>query len=354
MSTAAYALDGIHFAYPGPSPGFSLDLDPLRIESGEILALVGPNGAGKTTLLMILAFLLRPSRGRLEFFEQEYWPEEAGTVRARREAVLVTHHPYLFKGTVLDNVAFGLKVRGTPEAEWPGRVGRALELVELAGWEGKSVAGLSAGQAQRVALARAMALRPKALLLDEPTANIEAGLALRIEAVILEISRETGATVVFSSHNFSQASRLADDILYLSDGRRVRYSHENCFSGTAETDGRQSWIEPRPGCRLVFPGAVSGHITCVINPANIQIFRAGDPAAAGPGQHMFSGRVTRLETTENNMALVRVTGGLTFRVTVPLHEIEARGISLSRTVLIKFEPEAIEIIGSEPPEKPHD
>jgi len=350
----AYALDGLRFAYPGPPSGFALDLEPLRIDSGEILSLVGPNGAGKTTLLMILAFLLRPSRGRLEFFGQECWSEEARTVRARREAVLVTHHPYLFKGSVFDNVAFGLKVRGIAQADWPDRVGRALELVELTGFESKSAAGLSAGQAQRVALARAMALRPRALLLDEPTANIEAGLALRIEAVIRETVRETGATVVLSSHNISQASRLADDILYLSDGRRVRFSHENCFSGTARTDGRESWIEPRPGSRIVFPGSVSGHITCVINPADIRISGAGHQAAGVPGKDTFSGRVTRLEMTENDTALVRVSGDLTFRVTVPVQEIEARAISLSRNVLIKFEPEAVEIIGSEPSEKPHD
>jgi tungstate transport system ATP-binding protein len=354
MPQTAYSLDGLRYVYPGSPSGFALDLESLRIGAGDALALVGPNGAGKTTLLMILAFLLRPSRGRLTFFDQYPWSDNARTFLARREAVLVTHHPYLFKGTVFDNVAFGLKVRGVPEADWHGRVSRALGLVELSGWDLKPTAGLSAGQAQRVALARAITLRPKALLLDEPTANIEAGLALRIEAVIREISRETGATVVFSSHNYSQASRLADEILYLSEGKRVPFSHENCFSGTAETDGQQSWIEPKPGTRIVFPGAVSGHITCVINPADIGLFAAGDAAAAGNGPNVFSGCVTRLETTEADLALVRVTGDLTFRVTVPLSEIEARGISLSRKVLLKFAPEAVEIIGSGPPEKLHD
>jgi tungstate transport system ATP-binding protein len=353
MSETAYSLDGIRYAYPGPCPGFALELDPLKIGPGEVLALVGPNGAGKTTLLMILAFLLRPNRGRLEFFGRDPWADDARTILARRDAVLVTHHPYLFKGTVFDNLAFGLKVRGIPESEWRGRVSRALAIVELPNSETKSAAGLSAGQAQRVALARAMALRPRALLLDEPTANIEAGLGLRVEAVIREISRETGATVVFSSHNFSQASRLADEILYLSEGKRVRFSHENCFSGTAESDGRQSWIEPKPGTRIIFPGTVTGHITCVINPARIRLSSAGDTAASR-GPNIFSGRVTRLETTEADSALVRVSGDLTFRVTIPLGEVESRGISLYRSVLIKFEPEAVEIIGSGPPETPHD
>jgi tungstate transport system ATP-binding protein len=354
MSVAAYSLRDVRYVYPDSPSGFALEIGSLRIGAGENLALVGPNGAGKTTLLMVLAFLAKPALGRLESFDEDPWADEARTLLARRGAVLVTHHPYLFKGTIFDNIAFGLKVRGIPEPEWRGRARRALDLVELGGSDSRSASGLSAGQAQRVALARAIALEPRALLLDEPTANIEAGPALRIEAVIREISRETGATVVFSSHNFSQASRLADGILYLSEGKRVPFSHENCFSGTAASDGRQSWIEPRPGTRVVFPGAVRGHVTCVINPADIELFGADSPAAAMDGPNIFRGRVTRLETTEVESALVRVSGELTFRVTLPLREVEARGISLSRPVLLKFKPEAVEIIGSEPSGKPHD
>jgi energy-coupling factor transporter ATP-binding protein EcfA2 len=265
----------------------------------------------------------------------------------------VTHHPYLFKGTIFDNVAFGLKVRGLPEPEQRDRARRALAMVELAGWESKPASGLSAGQAQRVALARAMVIRPRALLLDEPTANLEAGLGLRVEAVVREIGRETGATVVFSSHNFSQASRLGDAIVYLSAGKQVRFSHENCFSGTAASDGRQSWIEPRPGTRISFPGIIRGHITCVIDPSAIELSSPSD-AVEADGPNTFRGRVTRLETTEADLALVRVGGDLTFRVTLPLREVESRGIYLSRPVLIKFRPEAVEIIGTEPLRTPHD
>lgn len=347
MQETAYALDAVRYVYSGSPAPFCLELDSLRIGTGDMLALVGPNGAGKTTLLLILALLVRPSQGRLEFFGEDPWEEDDKAVRARRKAVLLTHHPYLFRGTVFDNIAFGLKVRRIPEAEWPARISEALSLVELSGLENKSASGLSAGQVQRVALARALALQPRVLLLDEPTANIEAGLALRIEAIIHEICRKAGTTVVFSTHNFSQASRLGDEILYLSDGRRVPFSHENCFSGTAETDGRQSWIEPRPGIRIVFEGARTGHVTCVINPENIRLFASGDPAA-GEGPNIFAGRVTRLEMTEADLALVRVSGGLTFRVTVPLPEIETSGVSLSQPVLIRFGPEAVEIIGSGP------
>jgi len=354
MSAPVYRLDDVAFAYPGASPSFRLELDSLHVGPGEILALVGPNGAGKTTLLGLLAFLLRPGRGRLEFLGAEPWASEASAVDARRDAVLVTHHPYLFKGTVGDNVAFGLKLRKVPEADRPARVRSALDLVELDGFEKRPVAGLSAGQAQRVALARALVLRPKALLLDEPTAAIDAGLGLRTEAVLREVSRESGTSVVFSTHNFSQAFRLADEILYLSGGRRVEFSHENCFSGTPATDGRQSWIEPRPGVRIVFPGRASGHVTCVIDPAAIRLSAPGAPDAPIDGPNVFAGRVTRLEMTEAATALVRVSGDLVFRAALPVAELERRGVSLSKDVLIKFDPGSVAVVGPRAPEDPND
>ena len=357
--TAAYLLESVRFSYPGAAAKFTFELDSLRVEPGCALALVGPNGAGKTTLLMLLALLVRPAAGRVFFFGRDAW--ESGSAEhplLRREAVLVTHHPYLFKGTVADNLAYGLKVRGVPEPDWPARMSEALARVELPGWETKPAAGLSAGQVQRIALARALALRPKVLLLDEPTANVEAGLSLRIEAVIGESVRESGTTVVFSTHNYSQASRLAGSILYLSDGRQVPFSHENCFSGTAATDGVMSWIEPRPGVRIAFPGTRRGHVTCVIDPDRIQLEREDGGTAAvlasAPDRdsktNVFRGTVSRLEMTEGGRVLVRIAGDLTFRAVCPLAEIEEKRIALSRSVLLRFDPQDVELIGTPPPE----
>jgi len=349
MSDAVYRLENIAYRYPGPSgAAFELEIDALTVRAGKVLALVGPNGAGKTTLLSLLAFLARPAGGRLEFLGGDPWADGDRVVAARREAVLVTHHPYLFKGSVGDNVAFGLKLRAVPEAETAARVRAALALVELEGWERRPVSGLSAGQVQRIALARALALRPRVLLLDEPTANLDAALGMRMEALLRESGAERGTAVVLSTHNFSQASRLADGILYLSEGRRVEFSHENCFSGTAETDGRTSWIEPRPGVRIVFPGARRGHVTCVIDPAAIRVVpaSAGTPADAGP--NVFRGRVTRMETTDAATALVRTSGDLVLRAALPVRDLAAGGVSLSREVLLRFDPEAVEVVGDRP------
>jgi len=346
MSGEVYRLEGIRFVYPASAGAFTLEIDSLRLEAGDILALAGTNGAGKTTLLTLLAFLARPIGGRLTYRGEDPWANEERLVAFRRDAVLATHHPYLFKGTVADNLAFGLRIRKIPEAEWPERIDAALSLVELPGWEKKPGSRLSAGQAQRVSLARAIILKPKVLLLDEPTAGIDAGLGLRLEAVLREISRESGTTIVFSTHDLSQSTRLADDILYLSEGRRVEFSHENCFSGTAATDGLRSWIEPRPGLRIVFPGEARGHVTCVIDPAAISLLASNEPPAAAPDGNLFRGRVTRMDLIKPSTALVRVSGVLTYRVVVPVGELAAKDISLSREVLLKFRPESVRIIES--------
>ena len=347
MGAPLYRFENLAYAYPGRPAArpFSLELDGLAIPEGETLVLVGPNGAGKTTLLMLLAFLLRPARGRLEFRGLDPWAAADGAAAARQGAVLLTHHPYLFKGTVADNVAFGLRLRRLPEAEIAARRSEALALVELEGWERRPVSALSAGQAQRVAMARALALRPRALLLDEPTANLDAPLGLRMEAVLREAGRAWGTTVVLSTHNFSQASRLAGRILYLSDGRQVEFGHENCFSGLAETDGRTSWIEIGPGLRLAFAGRAKGRVTCIIDPSAIRVTAADGPAAPEPGPNAFRGRVSRMEMTEAATALVRVVGEAVFRATVPLPEIERAGISLSREVLVTFDPASVRIVG---------
>ena len=146
MSGGVYLLEGVRYAYPASSSPFALEVESLRLGRGQVLALVGPNGAGKSTLLMLLAFLIRPNRGRLAYRDEDPWADEQALVSARREAVLVTHHPYLFKGTVGDNLAFGLKLRNVPEAERPRRVADALSLVELTGRERTPVQALSAGK----------------------------------------------------------------------------------------------------------------------------------------------------------------------------------------------------------------
>jgi len=341
MAVKAYELKDIRFGYPGSR--FELEIGGLAIDAGTIAALVGPNAAGKTTLLMLLGLLHKPSAGAIQLFGQNPWNEGNRLFLRRRELAMVSHNPYLFKGTVFDNLVFGLKVRGISEKEWKAKAEEALGLVDMSGFEQKPASGLSAGQAQRIALARALILKPRVLLLDEPTANIDASLVSRIEALINEVNSRMGTTIVFSTHNFSQAFRIANEVIYLSEGKRVEYSHENYFSGHAQSDGRVSWIEPKSGTKIFFPGQFSGHLTCVISPGKIKIF-SDEQKKELAGPNLFAGKITRLEMAENDLALVRVAGDLNFRINLPLQELKKKKVALSMQILVKFPPEAVEVI----------
>lgn len=189
--------------------GFVLEIPALDLEGPGLVALVGPNGAGKTTLLRLLSLRVeRPAAGRV-----------ACTAPAR-EVVLVDQHPYMFSGSVADNVAYGLKVRRVPRRLRGGAVARALSQVGLAGAEGRPARALSGGQRHRVAIARALAVAPRILLLDEPDAGLDGEAVAALETLLADLARER--LVVLSTHDRARAVRLAGRVLALEGGRLAR------------------------------------------------------------------------------------------------------------------------------------
>jgi len=219
MSEHTFLLLNIVKRYP--ETGFVLRVPEFAVPAGSICAVIGPNGSGKTTLLDLLAFLERPEEGRLLFHGQDAIAGDFDPVRARRRVTMVTQSPFLFSTTVLNNVAYGLRVRSAPKAMIERKASRVLERVGLKGFEHRRVSSLSGGEAQRVAIARALCLETEVLLLDEPTANVDGGHIQIVERLIREINEEQGTTVVFSSHNIGQAYRLGHQVIGLTDGERV-------------------------------------------------------------------------------------------------------------------------------------
>jgi tungstate transport system ATP-binding protein len=198
----------------------ALELSELIIYAGRLHLLTGPNGSGKSTLLGILALLTRPNQGEI-FFAGELvnWKKDTVT-RIRRRVTLLHQSPYLFHGTVFDNVAFGLSVRGTRGFEARQIVSDTLAMVGLSDFGERNIGQLSGGEAQRVAMARALAIRPELLLLDEPLANVDTESARVLEEVISSLPGK-GTTVVMSSHDPHQHERLACEVLGLLGGRMV-------------------------------------------------------------------------------------------------------------------------------------
>jgi tungstate transport system ATP-binding protein len=196
---------------------FTLSIEQLDFQPGRIYLLAGPNGAGKSTLLQLLGLLLPPDRGEICF---------AGTAvqgaaqrqRLRRQVTLVEQSPFLFDGTVYDNLAFGLRLRDIRGDLQRRRIESALEKVGLEGFESRPARALSGGEARRVALARAMVLRPKVLLLDEPTAGLDRDSLPLFESCLAALPAE-GVTVIISTHDADQIRRLRGKVLRLEAGR---------------------------------------------------------------------------------------------------------------------------------------
>ncbi len=191
-------------------------LDGITAGLGEgATCIAGPSGAGKSTLLRLLNRLADPDRGRVLYRARDV--REFDVLGLRRDVCLVPQLPALLEGTVADNVALGPRLAGR-RADVP----RALELAGLAQtFADRDAARLSVGEQQRVMLARALALEPAVLLLDEPTASLDAGSRDAVEATLLELRERPGLSYVMVTHDPAQAERLADRVLRLERGHVV-------------------------------------------------------------------------------------------------------------------------------------
>ncbi len=222
----------------------ALEIPHLEFEEGRIYALVGPNGAGKTTLLRLLNLLEQPTEGKLYFDEKEINGTSPNTLNARRQMTFVMQNPVLFGSSVYRNVAYGLSVRSVDKATKHDAVSAALDMVGLSGFEHRGARRLSAGEAQRVALARALVLKPRILFLDEPTANVDRRNVQVFESLTRKTNSEQGMTVVFTTHDLSQAYRLTDRVISLLDGKLIDSSPENIFYGEFEESSRTVSLSP--------------------------------------------------------------------------------------------------------------
>lgn len=189
-----------------------------RVERGEIFAVIGPSGAGKSTLLRLINLLDRPEGGKIRVNGVDIHAEKEQRLRIRRMMGMVFQKPAAFNSTVYENIAVGLRFRGTGEGVIREKVRDALDMVGLAGYEERRARTLSGGEMQRVALARAMVIEPEVLLMDEPTANLDPVSVGMIEELVLRINRDLGTTIMISTHDMYQGQRLAHRIGVLMDG----------------------------------------------------------------------------------------------------------------------------------------
>lgn len=193
-----------------------LRIDSLDITRGETLAVVGPNGAGKSTLLLTLARLLRPTSGEIIFDGRSLM--QLDDLEYRRNISFVFQDPLLMDMTVEQNVALGLKFRGTPKEETRERAGRWIKQLGIESLSKRRVGQLSGGEAQRVSLARAFVLQPELLLLDEPFAALDPPTRAKLLEDLSALLAKDHRTAVFVTHNLNEAAKLSHQIAVIVNG----------------------------------------------------------------------------------------------------------------------------------------
>ncbi len=187
------------------------------IGKGELIALLGPSGCGKTTSMRAIAGLMAPKSGSIHIDGRDV----TNLAPSKREVGLVFQSYALFPHlSVYENVAFGLKMRRASNIK--EKVAVAIESVGLTKFANRLTPDLSGGQQQRVSLARSLVVEPKVLLLDEPLSNLDARLRLEMQMVLKDIQRRTGVTMIFVTHDQSEALALADRIVLMKDGKIVQ------------------------------------------------------------------------------------------------------------------------------------
>ena len=216
------SVRALTYAYPGGVPALAgLDLDVVQ---GRRLAILGPNGAGKTTLLLHLNGTLRPTTGEIRLDGAPVAWDRRGLAAWRRRVGLVLQDAddQLFAPTVFEDVSFGPLNLGLSRDEAEARVHAALDALAIADLAERPTHMLSFGQKKRAAIAGAVAMRPEILLLDEPTAGLDARSARRLLTTLAELEA-TGTTLVFTTHDVAMAHRFAHDAALFQDGRVVAF-----------------------------------------------------------------------------------------------------------------------------------
>jgi spermidine/putrescine transport system ATP-binding protein len=303
----------------------AVDSIDLHIAGGEFFSLLGPSGCGKTTTLRMIAGFEQPTEGRilLDGVDVAYTPPHKRNVNTVFQNYALFPHLNVF-----DNVAFGLRRAKRPKDEQKRRVGEALELVRLTGFERRKSSQLSGGQQQRVALARALVLNPAVLLLDEPLGALDAKLRKALQIELKTLQQEVGITFLYVTHDQEEALTMSDRLAVMNGGRieqigapqEVYEDPETLFvadflgvSNLMDATGRGS-VDGR--CRVEVgrfeleagggPSDVVGPAKLVIRPERVEL----EPHEADSGPNCLPGMVERVVYVGSAVqVLVRVATG---------------------------------------------
>lgn len=317
-----------------------LDIDELHIREGEIYGLLGPNGSGKSTLLSLLAFLNSPTHGQLRYRDTIVRPNSRELLALRREVILVDQHPILFSTSVFKNVEYGLRVRKIPSRERRRRVEESLDLVGMRSFIHERGHHLSGGETQRLAIARALACSPRVLLFDEPTASVDVENQIAIENIIHGVHEEKKMSIILCTHDMLQISRLAQKTIFLFDGRKSAFTHENIFSARGVEHNGNPVAFLADTVPVPLPRKIEGPIKVALAPQAIRLFplQPGEAASAGT-----RGTVMQL-TREGNHIRALVDMGVPVSVRIAPDTFKNMGICVGDRVRVDCPSHGVSIL----------
>ena len=253
--------------------------------------------------------------------------------------VLVQQHPILFTTTVYKNIDFPLKIRNTPKVRRIEMVNELLELVGMASFRNAEAHNLSGGQTQRVAIARALACSPEVVLLDEPMGSVDVENQITIERIIREINQLKGISVIFATHDVVQTSRLADDTLFLFEGKVAKSIYENIFSVRIETstDGHQYCMLPN-GFKLRTRSEKTGQTRISISPGKVRISQN----KCSTEENSRKGKIIQLNQEQFNVRVL-VDAGIPLNILIPKELFNSHEMGIGDDVWITCPAESIDI-----------
>src|SRR5437016_1974804 len=315
-----------------------LDIERFQVRPGSGVAIVGPNGSGKSTLLRLLALLERPTQGEVRLDGAVV----TGTSGARRRVTLVEQRPVLFRGTVRENLRFGLEVRGTKGTDMNRVIDNVAGRLGITSLLDRRRHELSDGEVQRVAVARALVVEPDVLLLDEPASSADRAAAQSLYHALAEERARRPLAVCLASHQLEDAYRWADDVRALAEGRLSPVTPENLFR--VDLPVSASGGDLKHVCvgtiEIAATTDKTGPAILAVPPTDIFVSR--EPLASS-ARNVFTGRVTRL--THQRPGTIQVTADVGVELVAIVTEEAARDLGLTPggPVVFSFKASAVRV-----------
>src|SRR6202047_1438762 len=347
------------------SPQVTVGPISFDVRPGEFFSLLGPSGCGKTTTLRCIAGSESLGEGSIRLAGERLDDKPPH----RRDVGLVFQNYALFPHlSVFDNIAFGLRLRRLGKAEIADRVGRVLQLVDLAGLGERFPAQLSGGQQQRVAIARSLVLEPQILMFDEPLSNLDFKLRIQMRDELKSLQRRLGKTSIYVTHDQTEALALSDRIAVLSHGRieqigtpgeiyeQPATSFVAEFIGSSNLlparvvgqDGQGTIVETAAGLRLCCAAGAAGgngagrEVSVLLRPERIRVQEPGTGPGTAP--NCFAARIAEVTYLGEDLHLsLDLAGRESLRAALK-NARAARGLGTAQAVEIIVDPDDIRIL----------